>query len=155
MLPLTIRIDGFHLGRGQNDREHWAAKARRVKRERTRLTTELWLRFRGLMFGDPSEFRARCGAGPWLVTLTRLAPSAGLDDDNLAGSFKAVRDELAAWLGVDDGNQHRVRWLYAQRHAPWGIELRIEDRDGPTGATACQFLPRLEHNQAVLHAGSP
>jgi len=107
------------------------------------------------MFGDPSEFRAACGAGPWLVTLTRLAPSEWLDDDKLAEAFKAVRDELAGWLGVSDGNQARVRWLYAQRKAGWGIELRIEDRDGPTGAAARLLLPHLEHSQVALQGGPP
>lgn len=31
------------------------------------------------------------------------------DDDNLAGALKPVRDELAEWLEVDDGDR-RVLW---------------------------------------------
>ena len=50
---------------------------------------------------------------PLLVTLTR--ESAGiLDDDNLRGALKAVRDGVADWLGVPD-NDPRVTWLYEQR----------------------------------------
>lgn len=49
-----------------------------------------------------------------VVTITRVAPRA-LDTDNLATSAKAVRDELAAWLGVSDGPKGPVDWRYAQR----------------------------------------
>jgi hypothetical protein len=50
---------------------------------------------------------------PAVVTLTRIAPRE-LDDDNLQGGFKSVRDGVADWLGVDDRDK-RVKWLYAQR----------------------------------------
>lgn len=42
----------------------------------------------------------------------RVAPGR-LDDDNLARACKAVRDEVAAWLGVDDGDP-RISWVTAQ-----------------------------------------
>ena len=35
---------------------------------------------------------------------------------NLAGGFKAVRDQVASWLGVDDADP-RVTWVYAQDRA--------------------------------------
>jgi hypothetical protein len=41
--------------------------------------------------------------GPWLVRFTR-ASSSRLDPGNLAASLKAVEDQLAACLGVDDGS---------------------------------------------------
>jgi len=49
---------------------------------------------------------------PCTVLMTRIAPRK-LDDDNLRGAFKAVRDQVAAWLGVDDADP-RVTWAYAQ-----------------------------------------
>ena len=61
-----------------------------------------------------------------MVTLTRIAPSNGLDDDNLAGALKAVRDEVAAWLGVDDKDRATVRYEYEQERGPW--DVRIEWR---------------------------
>ncbi len=131
-LPLSVTIDGFRLGRGQNDRHGcWQARARRVKQERQRVATALWLacRERFALPGDPGPFRRRVGPGPWLCILTRCSPSPkGLDTDNLSGGLKAVRDELADWLGVDDGDGARVRWRYEQRRAPWGLEVRIEAR---------------------------
>ncbi len=131
MTPLVMTIAGFRLGRGQNDRHGcWQGKAAQVRNERTRVHSALWRRFPGTMPGDPSDFRRAAGSGPWLVTLTRCSPSAsGLDShDNLAAAFKAVVDELAAWLNVNDGDTARVSWRYEQRRAPWGVELRIEAR---------------------------
>lgn len=37
-----------------------------------------------------------------------------LDDDNLAFAFKAVRDVVAEFVGIDDGNTKLVRWGYSQ-----------------------------------------
>lgn len=62
-----------------------------------------------------------------VVTMTRVAPRA-LDDDNLRGAFKAVRDAIADVLGSDDRNP-LIAWRYEQRKgAPkqHAIEIRIE-----------------------------
>lgn len=50
---------------------------------------------------------------PCTVKLTRLAPSEGLDGDNLLSSQKGVRDEIAKWLRIDDKSD-LVKWEYAQ-----------------------------------------
>lgn len=65
---------------------------------------------------------------PVTVTLTRLAAKK-LDDDNLRRAMKPVRDEVAAWLGMDDADP-RITWRYDQR-AAWalGIELHVEFRE--------------------------
>lgn len=49
------------------------------------------------------------------VTMTRLGRRF-LDDDNLAGGFKAVRDQVAALLKIDDADP-RVRWRCEQELA--------------------------------------
>jgi hypothetical protein len=49
---------------------------------------------------------------PCTVRLVRVAPRA-FDGDNLQRAMKAVRDAVADWLGVDDGDP-RVSWHYAQ-----------------------------------------
>ena len=36
-----------------------------------------------------------------------------LDDDNLIGGFKPLRDAIARWLGLDD-NQRVIDWQYGQ-----------------------------------------
>lgn len=52
--------------------------------------------------------------GDLSVLLRRVSPRP-LDDDNLRGALKAVRDELAVWLGLPDDRDPRVSWLYDQR----------------------------------------
>ena len=68
-----------------------------------------------------------CPEPPLTITLTRIGPRT-LDDDNLAGGFKHVRDGVADWLGIDDGDK-RLTWRYEQRKgAPkeYAAEVRIE-----------------------------
>lgn len=65
------------------------------------------------------------GRPPVEVVLTRIAPRE-LDDDNLARSFKAVRDQVAVHLGVDDRSK-LVTWRYAQEKGkPREYAVRIE-----------------------------
>lgn len=94
---------------GMNAREHWRARSRRVKTERTAIAWALTGQTKPQL--------------PCVVTLTRVAPSNGLDDDNLAGALKAVRDQVAEWLGVDDKRRDVVRYTYEQRRGPWGVEV--------------------------------
>lgn len=64
---------------------------------------------------------------PCTVLLTRVAPGNGLDDDNLSGSLKAIRDQVAHWLRVDDRDP-LVKWTYAQRRGTrgeWAVEVEF------------------------------
>ena len=63
---------------------------------------------------------------PAVVTLTRLGGKS-LDGDNLQRAMKAVRDMVAAWLGVDDADK-RIKWRYRQRPA-WVMGCRIQVRE--------------------------
>ena len=112
---MKLEIPGLQTRGGMNAREHHMARARRVKSERA--TVGWWLR--GLQ--KP--------ALPLLVTLTRIAPSSGLDDDNLASAAKSCRDSFAEWIGVDDKHRDVVRYEYAQERGAWGI--RIDARAMP------------------------
>lgn len=49
---------------------------------------------------------------PLVVTITRVGPRQ-LDDDNMARAGKAVRDQVAELLEVDDADP-RITWAYAQ-----------------------------------------
>ncbi len=82
-----------------NDRVHWRTRAKRVARQR----------FATLLVLRASKATPRL---PLVVTLTRIAPRL-LDDDNLRGALKGIRDQTAAWLSVDDRDP-RVTWAYAQ-----------------------------------------
>lgn len=114
-LPIFVPIKA---GRGMNAREHWQQRHRRVKGERK---TTAWV------LATAKRPQLPCSA-----LLTRVAPSSGLDDDNLAGSLKSVRDEVAKWLGVDDKDRMTVRYRYAQARGPWGV--RIEFGEPAVGA---------------------
>jgi len=62
---------------------------------------------------------------PLALRITRIAPRR-LDDDNLARSAKAVRDQLCDWLGYDDGDE-RLSFAYAQcKGQPKEYAVRIE-----------------------------
>ena len=84
----------------QNAREHWRVRAKRVKSER-------WLAALMCRKLDRPE------AWPVLVVLTRIGPRK-LDSDNVQGALKAVRDGVADWLGVNDGDESKVLWNYGQ-----------------------------------------
>lgn len=90
-VTLPLRIESGNIGHG---REHWAKRARRVKRER-------------LAAIAVPKFTL-----PATVTLTRIAPRT-LDGDNLEAGFKGLRDGIADRAGVDDRDP-RITWLYAQ-----------------------------------------
>lgn len=88
-----------------NMREHWAARAKRAKAHR-RATLAV-----------PKM------PVPCVVTLVRLGKRM-LDDDNLLGALKHVRDGVADRLGVDDADP-RVTWEYGQEIAK-GYAVRVE-----------------------------
>src|SRR5690606_5472183 len=91
--------------------EHWGSRKKR--RDNQKLVTAAELSHH------------RPPSAPCAVTLTRIAPRP-FDSDNLARAFKAVRDQIANWLGIDDGDR-RVQWHYRQeRGAPKQHRVRIE-----------------------------
>lgn len=90
-----------------NLREHWALKAKRVKAERD-LVRLIW------NSTGSRTVRASCvGKRVGRVAFVRIAPRL-LDSDNLSGALKAIRDEIAACLGVSDGPHTGIAWEYHQ-----------------------------------------
>jgi hypothetical protein len=99
-----------------NLRESWHVKAKRVRLQRSIART---------MFSQ--KFRPATVGASYTVTLTRIAPRP-LDTDNLARSFKAVRDGIADALGIDDGSK-RLTWNYAQEKGPpkkYAVRIEIQ-----------------------------
>lgn len=98
-----------------NMRLHWAIKAKLAKDQRTRTRMSL------AAVAQSSGLEML----PVTVVLTRIAPRR-LDGDNLQSGFKAVRDGVADWLGVDDGSS-LVDWQYCQRSGgPKVYKVEIE-----------------------------
>ena len=110
MIEVTVEMKIVSVA---NIRMHWAVKARLVKGQRQK------------------SFNALCAVGapmplPCTIVLTRVAPR-GLDGDNLQSAFKATRDGVADWLGVDDGNG-LIDWQYVQRSGKAGeyaVEIEV------------------------------
>lgn len=88
-----------------NLREHWAARARRTKAHRA--ATILALRSSRVELPKADD---------QLIVATLVRYGRRLDDDNLRGALKAVRDGVAEWAGIDDGSP-RWRWEYGQDKA--------------------------------------
>lgn len=105
---------------GQNAREHFGTRARRVKAEREAVA---WM-LKG--YTPP--------AGPVKVLMVRVSPGRPLDaHDNLPGSLKAPVDAVAEWLGRDDADPS-IDWSYGQRPGKqgkrgnlgeWAVEIHV------------------------------
>lgn len=98
-----------------NRRDHWTTRRKRFALQRE-LVRSAW---------NASPWAAWRFAGHprLLITMTRIGRKC--DSDNLAGAFKAVRDEVAALIGIDDGDE-RIEWQYRQRPGnPGGIEIAL------------------------------
>jgi predicted Fe-S protein YdhL (DUF1289 family) len=95
-----------------NKREHWSRRAKRAKDQRELARWSL-----SIAGVRPSP--------PLTIRITRIAPR-NLDSDNLSSGCKALRDGIADWLGVDDGD-NRLTWVYAQeRGQPRQYLVRVE-----------------------------
>lgn len=99
-----------------NVREHWAVRAKRNKAHRAAVGAQfLWCP--EILKDTPF---------PLTVTLTRYGKRL-LDDDNLAGSFKAIRDEVATQLCRDDNPKSGISWIYKQdKSKEYWIEILVE-----------------------------
>ena len=89
-----------------NRRDHWTVRAKRSRDNRAVAR----VMFAKARFESTGQIYLGCDA---VVTLIRISPRE-LDDDNLRGALKHVRDGVADRLGIDDRDP-RVEWRYAQR----------------------------------------
>jgi hypothetical protein len=112
MIDLLLHIKVTNPANGSHG--HWAADAKRRKDQRT---ITKW----GLMPLPKPPL-------PVVVTLTRIGPR-DLDTDGLAGGFKSIRDEVAAWLGTGDSTRDPVTWVYQQQRGEpkqYAARIKIE-----------------------------
>lgn len=99
-----------------NQREHWAKKAKRTRTQRNVARMVCNLKLSHL---DVTKT-------PLLVTLARVSPRK-LDDDNLRGALKAVRDGVADALGTDDGGHGRIVWEYQQWTGAAAVTIQVRE----------------------------
>jgi hypothetical protein len=111
---MTVHVSWpMRLKNTLNTREHWAVKAKRVKAERK--ATYMML-FAGRTIDSLGVAPVPEGIGGRLaVRLVRIyaGKCQPMDDDGLTAAFKHVRDEVAAYFGVDDADP-RIRFECAQ-----------------------------------------
>jgi hypothetical protein len=120
---VTVTIP-IHTVSEANAHTHWRVRQKRAKQQRS--TVQVVLRA-----------TATPPALPCSVTLTRIAPRA-LDDDNLAGALKHVRDGVADWLGINDRDA-RVSWACAQRRGA-ARQYAVEVAIGPRAEVRVELL---------------
>ena len=116
---VSVTLPGIRVYSESNEHTHWRIRAKRAKDQQFIVTVVL----------GPTVARYMMMVAPLTVTMTRVAPSKGLDSDNLVGSMKHVRDGIAKVLGIDDSDP-RVLWVVEQRKGAWTIEIRIEATNG-------------------------
>ena len=92
-----------------NQRAHWAERARQAKAERLAART---------------RFPRRDMVPLVAVTLTRVGPR-DLDDDNLAGALKNIRDGVADALRLDDASPLGA-WRYRQERGAYAVRVLVE-----------------------------
>lgn len=98
-----------------NTRMHWRVLARMKKRHRAAVLY--------CMVGKVVP------PTPMAVTITRIGKRK-LDDDNLQGACKYVRDQIAKVVGVDDGSD-LYTWKYQQRvgaRESYGVDVEMITR---------------------------
>lgn len=90
---------------------HWRVRARRALQQKTAMALAL------TQVDKP--------AIPCCVTITRVGRGV-MDDDNLPTASKHLRDQIAAWLGVDDRHRNIVRYVYEQeRGSVAGVRIEF------------------------------
>lgn len=117
MTPLVVLVP-IRTVAETNEREHWSRRHKRRKAQREAVAWSL----------APHQAAMVVFAKRWIVTITRVAPRPLDGHDNLRSGLKATADEVARWLGVDDGSD-AVEWRYGQRRGrvrEYAVEVRIE-----------------------------
>ncbi len=112
-MKLTTTID-VTLKAGQNNCEMPRMRAIRAEKERKATSAALYAQI-GTQIGCYAALSDDESKGA-RVTCHRPYEMQPLDNDNLSGSFKFPRDEVAAFLGVDDSTD-RIHWVYTQAKA--------------------------------------
>lgn len=115
----------MRLSGSQNSREHYQAKARRVKAER------------GAALAICRSYLVKPTSWPVTVRLTRVGPGKP-DDDAIPQYLKGVRDGVADFLGVNDGDRSKVRFEYSlPERGAYAVRVEFVDVAAELEANRC------------------
>lgn len=105
-----------------NARLHWRAKAQVIKRARWNASYAVLEAANGTL----SETRKAVADLRLIPIVVRFYPpdARHRDDDNMVGSFKAMRDGIADALGVND-RRFRPHYIFADPEAPGRVEVEL------------------------------
>jgi hypothetical protein len=133
-LPLVLALELPLMTISEaNARSHFHERARRAAAQRTGAYVALAtpLRRAGFCAYPADRNEPQTLAMPLVVRMTRLS-ARELDDDNLRGALKAVRDGIADALGLKSDRDPRVEWRYGQDRAskkmPFGVRIEVWQR---------------------------
>lgn len=110
----SLTIPNFVLVNTLNAREHRFETGRRTTQEKKLVGYYLLTK--------PRQ------QSPATITMTRIYSGRAkpMDGDGLSAAFKATRDAIAAWIGVDDAESHGLTWIPKQeRGASNGVRIEI------------------------------
>ena len=113
-MNITAKVPA-RLVNALNQREHWAVRSKRAKVQRSAAMSAMLMAIPGWVLDSDL---AAAGNPPITITITRRG-GRRMDDDGLTASAKHVRDGVADWLGIDDGDK-RLTWIVKQDKAPRG-----------------------------------
>lgn len=114
---VPIRVESVNRTRNC----HWSKRHKETKAHQTAVFNS-WLAYIPGSQRQRIKAAARDGVK---VTMTRVGHRQ-LDSDNLAGACKAVRDAVAHFLEIDDGDT-KHQWAYRGEHGPeYAVVVRIE-----------------------------
>ena len=107
---VVVTIPGMRLHSEANMRCDWIARSRIAKAQRSEIAA--------IVSGHkPPPL-------PVSVVIERSGPRR-LDSDNLAISAKHARDEIAKWLGVDDGDESVAKWTVVQKIGDYAVSISV------------------------------
>lgn len=118
MTRVTLEIPGLRVRSEANERGHWSRRHARFHEQRTAVALAL----AGVSSADRDALRS---AERVEVRFTRIAPRK-CDPDNALGGFKAVLDEVARWLRIDDGSGRILLELPRQEKGGYGVVIELE-----------------------------
>ncbi len=124
MISLTIPIKTTNPNNGSQGMSRGAAMSKARRRKVQRFAAKMHC---------SGAFTVYPGRPPLPadVTVTRLAPSNGLDPhDGLGAALKGVIDGVADALGLANDRDERVTWVLEQeRSKTYGVRVEIRRRD--------------------------